>query len=65
MQYKGAPKSLPVIAGELNVDAVIEGSVLRSGDRVRIMTQLIDAKTDRHLWHLMVHSPRLMRRSEW
>ena len=43
MQYKGAQKSLPQIARELNVDAVIEGSVLRSGERVRITAQLIHA----------------------
>jgi TolB-like protein/DNA-binding winged helix-turn-helix (wHTH) protein/Flp pilus assembly protein TadD len=50
MQYKGVRKSLPLIARELNVDAVIEGSVLRSGDRVRITAQLIHAVTDQHLW---------------
>ncbi len=50
MQYKGVRKSLPQIARELNVDAVIEGSVLRSGGRIRIAVQLIDAATDRHLW---------------
>jgi TolB-like protein/lipoprotein NlpI len=50
MQYKGLRKSLPVIARELNVDAVIEGSVLRDGQRVRITTQLIHAATDQHLW---------------
>ena len=50
MQYKRVRKPLPQIARELNVDAVIEGSVLRSGDRVRIAAQLIHAATDRHLW---------------
>jgi TolB-like protein/DNA-binding winged helix-turn-helix (wHTH) protein/Tfp pilus assembly protein PilF len=50
MAYKGARKPLPQIARELNVDAVIEGSVLRSGDRVRITAQLIEASADRHLW---------------
>jgi TolB-like protein/Tfp pilus assembly protein PilF len=50
MQYRGARKSLPHIARELNVDAVIEGSVIRSGDRVRIAAQLIHATTDQHLW---------------
>jgi len=50
MQYKGVRKPLPQIARELNVDAVIEGSVLRSGDRVRITAQLIQAVTDKHLW---------------
>ena len=43
MVYKGARKPLPQIARELNVDAVVEGTVLRSGDRVRITAQLIDA----------------------
>ena len=50
MQYKGVKKPLPQIARELNVDAVVEGSVLRSGDRVRITAQLIQAATDKHLW---------------
>ncbi|MFZ0299678.1 MAG: tetratricopeptide repeat protein [Candidatus Sulfotelmatobacter sp.] len=50
MVYKGARKSLPQIARELNVDAVVEGTVLRSGDQVRITAQLIEAATDRHLW---------------
>ena len=50
MVYKGARKPLPQIARELNVDAVVEGTVLRSGDDVRITAQLIDASTDKHLW---------------
>jgi TolB-like protein/DNA-binding winged helix-turn-helix (wHTH) protein/Tfp pilus assembly protein PilF len=50
MRYKGTTKSLPEIARELNVDGVIEGSVLRSGNRVRIMAQLINGHTDQHLW---------------
>ncbi len=50
MAYKRTRKSLLVIARELNVDAVVEGTVLRSGDRVRITAQLIEAATDRHLW---------------
>ncbi len=50
MRYKKTDKSMPQIAKELNVDAVIEGSVLRAGDRVRITTQLIQGSTDRHLW---------------
>jgi eukaryotic-like serine/threonine-protein kinase len=50
MQYKGTRKSLPEIGKELNVDAVVEGSVERSGNRVRIAAQLIEAPTDRHLW---------------
>jgi TolB-like protein len=50
MQEKGNKKPLRQIASELDVDAVVEGSVVRSGDRVRITTQLIDARDDRHLW---------------
>jgi len=50
MAYKGARKSLPEIARELNVDAVVEGTVLRSGDQVRITAQLIEAPADKHLW---------------
>jgi TolB-like protein/DNA-binding winged helix-turn-helix (wHTH) protein/Flp pilus assembly protein TadD len=50
MVYKHAREPLPQIARELNVDAVVEGTVLRSGDRVRITAQLIEASTDRHLW---------------
>ncbi len=50
MRYKGQRKSLAEIAAELNVDAVVEGSVRRAGNRVRITAQLIDAATDRHIW---------------
>ncbi|MGA8554428.1 MAG: winged helix-turn-helix domain-containing protein [Candidatus Acidiferrales bacterium] len=50
MAYKHARKPLPQIAHELNVDAVVEGTVLRSGDRVRITAQLIEAAADKHLW---------------
>jgi TolB-like protein/DNA-binding winged helix-turn-helix (wHTH) protein/Flp pilus assembly protein TadD len=50
MAYKGARKPLPQIARELNVDAVVEGTVLHSGDQVRITAQLIEASTDKHLW---------------
>jgi TolB-like protein/DNA-binding winged helix-turn-helix (wHTH) protein/Flp pilus assembly protein TadD len=50
MAYKHARKPLPQIAHELNVDAVVEGTVLRSGDQVRITAQLIEASTDKHLW---------------
>lgn len=50
MQYKGTKKTLPQIAKELGVDAVIEGSVQRSRDRVRITAQLLDAPNDKHLW---------------
>ncbi|MGH9533134.1 MAG: protein kinase domain-containing protein, partial [Terriglobales bacterium] len=48
--YKGTSKTAPAIARELNVGAVVQGSVLRSGDRVRITVQLTDAKTDKNLW---------------
>jgi len=50
MLYKGKRKPTPEIARELNVDAVVEGAVMRSGERVRITAQLIQARTDRHLW---------------
>jgi TolB-like protein len=50
MRYKGARQRLPDIARELGVDAVVEGSVIRSGDRLRITVQLIHATTDSHLW---------------
>ena len=50
MRYKGAKKGLPEIARELNVDAIVEGSVIRSGQRVRVTAQLLQAPTDRHLW---------------
>jgi len=50
MTYKGSHKSLPEIARELNVEAVIEGSVFRSGNRFRITAQLILASADKHLW---------------
>jgi TolB-like protein/DNA-binding winged helix-turn-helix (wHTH) protein/Flp pilus assembly protein TadD len=55
MVYKGARKPLPQIARELNVDAVVEGTVLRAGDQVRITAQLIDASTDKHLWSQSYH----------
>jgi len=50
MAYKRARKPLPQIAGELNVDALVEGTVLRSGDQVRITAQLIEGRNDKHLW---------------
>ncbi|MGH7518074.1 MAG: protein kinase domain-containing protein [Gemmatimonadales bacterium] len=50
MQYKGARTPLPEIAQALRVDAVVEGSVQTAGDRVRVTAQLIDARTERHLW---------------
>ena len=50
MTYKGVRKPLPQVARELNVDAVVEGTVLRSGNQVRITAQLIQAPADKHLW---------------
>ncbi|MCI0402223.1 MAG: protein kinase, partial [Acidobacteria bacterium] len=50
MQYKGVKKPMPQIARELGVDALIEGSVVREGDQVRITVQLIHGPTDKHLW---------------
>ena len=50
MRYKRTQKPLPEIAKELNVDAIVEGSVQRVGNRVRITAQLIRAATDQHLW---------------
>jgi serine/threonine-protein kinase len=50
MQYKESKKGLPQIARELGVEGVVEGSIMRSGNRVRITAQLIDARQDRHLW---------------
>ncbi|PYX24818.1 MAG: hypothetical protein DMG82_07175 [Acidobacteria bacterium] len=50
MQFKGTRMSVTAIGKELNVDAVIEGSVLRSGDKIRVTVQLIRASTDEHLW---------------
>ena len=50
MTYKGTKKRLPEIARELAVDAVVEGSVLREGNQVRVTAQLIDARADQHIW---------------
>jgi TolB-like protein/DNA-binding winged helix-turn-helix (wHTH) protein/Tfp pilus assembly protein PilF len=50
MHYKGSHQTLPEVARELNVDAVVEGSVIRSGNHVRITAQLLEARSDRHLW---------------
>ena len=50
MLFKKSAKMLPEIAKELQVDAVLEGSALRAGDRIRITAQLIEARSDRHLW---------------
>ncbi len=50
MRYKNTEKTLAEIARELGVEAVVEGSVLRVGDEVRITAQLVDTRSDRHLW---------------
>jgi TolB-like protein/DNA-binding winged helix-turn-helix (wHTH) protein/Tfp pilus assembly protein PilF len=50
LQYKGTKKPLPEIARELNVDAFIEGTVSRSGNHVRITTNLLQASPEKHLW---------------
>ena len=50
MQYKDVQKPLPEIGRELNVDGIVEGSVQRAGDRVRISAQLVEAATDQHVW---------------
>ena len=50
MKYKGTKKSVRDIARELGVDKIVEGSIIRDGNRVRIMVQLIDAPADRHIW---------------
>jgi tetratricopeptide (TPR) repeat protein len=50
MRYKGTTESLPKIAGDLHVDAIVEGSVQRASGRVRVTAQLIDGATDVHLW---------------
>ena len=50
MQYKGLRKPLKQIADELGAGTIVEGSVLREGDQVRITVQLIDARSDTHLW---------------
>jgi TolB-like protein/Tfp pilus assembly protein PilF len=50
MRYKGSTKPLPEIARELGVEGVVQGSVVRSGGRVRISAQLVHAPSDRHLW---------------
>ena len=50
MQFKNTKKPIPQIAKELDVKAIIEGSVIREGDIVRITVQLIDGKTDKHIW---------------
>ncbi len=50
MSYKGTTKTLPEIAAELGVEGVIEGSIMRSGNDIRITAQLIDGRTDQHVW---------------
>lgn len=50
MRYKGRERNVPEIARDLHVAAVLEGSVRREGDRVRVVVQLIDAESDQHLW---------------
>jgi eukaryotic-like serine/threonine-protein kinase len=50
MRFKGARRSIPEIASELNAEMILEGSVLRGGDRVRVSVQLIDPLTDTHVW---------------
>ena len=50
MRFRGVQRPLPEIAQELKADAIVEGSVTRSGDKVRITAQLVDAGTDQHLW---------------
>jgi TolB-like protein/Tfp pilus assembly protein PilF len=50
MTYKGTKETVPEIARELHVDGVVEGSVAREGNRIRIITQLIDARNDHHIW---------------
>ena len=50
VRYKGSAKPLPQIARELNVDGIVEGAVVRSGNRIRITSQLLHGRTDRHLW---------------
>jgi TolB-like protein/Tfp pilus assembly protein PilF len=55
MLYKDSEKTLPEIAHELKVDAVVEGAAMRSGEQVRITAQLIEAATDAHLWAESYH----------
>ena len=50
MRYEGAQRPLSEIAAELGVDSIVEGSVLRAGDRVRVTAQLVEAASGQHLW---------------
>src|SRR5215470_6497061 len=55
MYYKGTKKTLPQIAAELRVDAVVEGTTIRSGDQIQVRVQLIRAASDQHLWSETYH----------
>ena len=57
MGYEGSTKSVPEIAKELGATTVLEGGVQRSGDRIRMNVQLIDARTDEHLWAELASAP--------
>src|SRR5262249_22443558 len=57
MAYKGTHKPVSQIAAELNVDAVVEGTVMRVGNRVRITAELVQVSTDQHLWADTYESP--------
>jgi tetratricopeptide (TPR) repeat protein len=50
MTYKGTKKTVPVIAHELHVEGILEGSIIREGNKVRVIIQLIDSRTDQHIW---------------
>lgn len=50
MRYQGSDKTAPEIASELNVDVLVEGGVLQDGQQVRVIAQLIDGRTDEHIW---------------
>lgn len=50
MRYKGTTEPIPAIARQLKVEAIVEGGVMVAGDRVRITAQLVDGRSDRHLW---------------
>ena len=58
-QYRDTDKSMPEIAGELSVNTILEGSVQRAGNQVRINVQLIDARSDTHLWSKTYDSERV------
>jgi hypothetical protein len=55
MQYRGERRSLPAIARDLGVDLIVEGSIVRADERVRVTAQLIDGKRDEHLWASSFH----------